>query len=166
MAAEREPDRPRRELWPLGLAAALAAMIGASLTMFAISVRYPDPTVVEDAWQAGNRYNSARAVERSAAAAGLALELELSTEPEGVAVRLRVKGLGEDETAQRAWVRRVRPTEGGFDDDFALSEAGGVFEGDVPLPLPGRWLLIAGAEVGTDRIERRFEHWHGPENGS
>lgn len=152
------PSRPR-EPWPFVVAAMLAAMISGSLGFFWIAVRHPDAAVVEDAYDAGLRLNQELRARHEAEARGL--ELRLRTRPGadgtlGVEVELRDEA-GHSVLADQVSVRRERPAQGGFDADFALRATGEGWRGSVPLPLPGRWRLVATAEFGDALLRRVFE---------
>lgn len=150
--------RQRRfEPWPWVLAGLLCAMIAGSLSFYAIAATHPDAVVVDDAWGAGLRYNDERRTRRLAAEQGW--ELSLSTEPRAEALHVVIELVdraGAPLAISRASVRRERPAEGGSDAEFELVPGDRGFSGTVPLPLPGRWHLVAIAEVDGRAVERTF----------
>lgn len=159
MDAERQKTCSARgfEPWPFALAGGLLAMIAGSLTFYAIARANPDALVVGDAYEAGLRYNAEREERRAAEALGVDIELDAQLAPGSARVRVRVLGAGGGPVAARdVAVRRERPAEGGYDDDFPLDAAGAAFVGDVPLPLPGRWRLVVTARVGGHTVRRSF----------
>jgi nitrogen fixation protein FixH len=152
------PTDRRIEPWPVVLGALLLAMIGASIAFYFVAAANPDPVVVDDAYRAGLRYNEAQRTRGRAALLGYELALETRSEGDGVNVTLRVRDrTGGSVLPEHARVRRERPAEGGHDDVFELEDGGGAFAGHVPLPLPGRWRLIAVARVEGETLERSFE---------
>jgi nitrogen fixation protein FixH len=113
---------------------------------------------VEDAYRTGLGLNQELRARREAEARGLTLSL--SARPEGGAWSVEVElrdGAGRRIPAQRVVVRRERPAEGGFDADFALEDGGAGWRGRVPLPLPGRWRLVATADLEGASLRRVFE---------
>jgi nitrogen fixation protein FixH len=156
VAADRPAGR-RFEPWPLGLALLLLSGIGASLAFFAVASANPDAEVVDDAYRAGLQVNQELRAQRRAEALGYRLELRTREAPGGVAVDVSVTGAGGAPTsAESVVVRRVRPAEGGFDEDFELERRGEGFAGGIPLPLRGRWRLVATAQVDGAVLRRVF----------
>ena len=154
------PTDRRIEPWPVLLGALLLTMIAASIAFYLIAAANPDPVVVDDAYRAGLRYNEAQRTRGRAALLGYELALDTSGEGAGVDVVLRVRDRsGGEVLPERARVRRVRPAEGGHDEVFELREGAQAFAGHVPLPLPGRWRLVAEARVAGETLERSFEFW-------
>jgi nitrogen fixation protein FixH len=153
--------RPRRiEPWPVGLALLLLAMIAGSLAFLAVAAAHPDPLVVEDAYVAGLQYNDAVRARRRAEALGVSLELTAEPRDGGMAVRVQARGPGGDPVRPQAVrVRRERPAEGGLDADFELRLQGGVWSGQIPLPRPGRWRLIASADVTGETLRVARAVW-------
>lgn len=148
----------RFEPWPWALAGLLLAMIAGSLAFYAVARAHPDPLVVDDAYGEGLRLNDElHALERGAAR-HLELFVEARPTAAGTALALALRGPdGRPARPDRVRVRRERPAQGGFDEDFALAPADGRWRGEIPLPLPGRWLLVARAELGDAAVERRVE---------
>lgn len=151
----------RRDLaWPVGLTAMLLFMIGASVAFLAIATTYPDAEVVEDAYAAGLAYDEELALRRRADELGLSIGLETRPAADGIVARVAVTDReGRPVEVDSVTVRRIRPTQGGFDHDFALVRSGGAFEGRVPLPLPGRWRLEARLMVGGQELLAQTDHW-------
>jgi nitrogen fixation protein FixH len=58
--------------------------------------------------------------------------------------------------ADRVQVRRERPTQDGFDAAVEASPADDGWTAFVPLPLPGRWVVEARAELGEESLSRRM----------
>jgi nitrogen fixation protein FixH len=135
----------------------LLAMISGSLGFYALALAHPDALVVDDAYGAGLRYNEAQATRRRAAELGYALSLSTRPTAGGVAVTLRIRdAAGTPVQATSAVLRRERPSQGGYDAVFPLTPANDGFAATVPLPLPGRWHLVASAEVAGASLERSF----------
>jgi nitrogen fixation protein FixH len=147
------------ELWPLGLMALLAAMMGVSVAFYQISKRFPD-AVIADAYQTGLHYSEGvRAAER-ARALGWQLELRTEIEAEGArAIATLRDAAGAPLRAERVTLRRERPAEGGYDEAFAMAPSGEGYAAEVALPRGGRWQLVAQAERDGERIERRVAVW-------
>ena len=145
-----------RLVWPLGLAALLALMISGSLALLAIASANPDPRVVDDAWSAEKRLHADLRADRRAREAGLTLALEAVRVDGGVEVEARlVDASGRARHADRVEVRRERPAEGGLDGEFVLDARDGAHRGAIPLPRPGRWVLVARAQAGDLVASRR-----------
>ncbi len=158
------PERRRIEPWPFYLAGMLLAMIAGSLTFLAIARAHPDPLVVDDPYLAGLRFNEERAAQQRAEALGVSLELTTRADAEGVEVRALLRDpSGALRPPQHLVLRRERPAEGGLDADFLLERAAGAeagaYRGHVPLPRPGRWRLVARAELGDEVLERSLKLW-------
>lgn len=152
MAGER-----RFEPWPFGIALLLLAGIGGSLAFYAVAVANPDAEVVEDAYQAGLELNETLRAERRAEERGYRLDLRTRPGTDAVEVVVSVSdAAGAPAPAERVVVRRERPAEGGFDQEFELVPGEGGFVGRVPLPRPGRWRLVATADVEDASLRRVF----------
>jgi len=147
------------ELWPLGLMALLAAMMGVGVAFYQISKRFPD-AVIGDAYQTGLHYSEGiRAAER-ARARGWQLDVRTEVQADGArAVATLRDAAGAPLTAERVTLRRERPAEGGYDEEFVMARSGESYTKDVSLPRRGRWQLVALAEREGERIERRVAVW-------
>jgi nitrogen fixation protein FixH len=144
----------RTEPWPWFVIGSLATTIVVCLGFAHLAQVHPDPLVVDDAYTAGLAWNDAQKARERADAAGW--QLDLSAVPEGDAVRVTLAArdaAGEPLRGARLSLRRVRPTEGGYDADVPV-DGDGVAR--VPLPRPGRWHLLATAERDGAVLERVF----------
>jgi nitrogen fixation protein FixH len=145
----------KTEPWPWIVAGSLGAAIAVSLGFAHAALVHPDPLVVDDAYAAGLAWNRAQEARARADAAGW--RLGLTATADGDAVRVAVEAddaAGAPLRAARLSVRRVRPSEGGYDADFALDTDG---TARIPLPRPGRWLLVASATDDGAVLERVYE---------
>jgi nitrogen fixation protein FixH len=153
--------RARRtpEPWPLVLMALLAAMIGTGVAFYQIAAHHPD-AVIADAYQTGLHYSEGiRAAER-ARALGWQLDVRTEVQADGArAVATLRDAAGAPLTAERVTLRRERPAEGGYDEEFVMARSGESYTKDVSLPRRGRWQLVALAEREGERIERRVAVW-------
>ena len=149
------PRRKTPELWPLALMSMLAAMMGTGTAFYRIAERTPD-AVIAYAYQASLHYSDAvRAAER-ARALGWQLELNTELRADGAHATVTLRdATGASLDAERVTLRRERPAEGGYDEEFALAREGESWAGQIALPRRGRWHLVARAERDGERIERR-----------
>lgn len=146
--------------WPIGLACMLASMIAASLAFLAIAVTHPDAEVVEDAYTAGLAFDEEVALRGRAHALGLSVDLDTRRVDGGVEARVAVTDReGRTLPVEAASLRRIRPTQGGYDRDFDLAPGDGGFAGRVPLPLPGRWRLEARLVVDGQELFALADLW-------
>lgn len=147
------------EPWPLVLMALLAAMIGTGVAFYQIAAQHPD-AVIADAYQTGLHYGEGvRAAER-ARSLGWQLDVWTEVQADGArAVATLRDAAGAPLTAERMTLRRERPAEGGYDEEFAMARSGDGYTGQVALPRRGRWQLVALAEREGERIERRVAVW-------
>lgn len=153
---------PRRfEPWPWLLIGLLSAMIGSSLSLFAIASANRDG-LVGDAWETGLAYNANVAARRAAEEQGLGIDLESAATPDGARVAVHLEGAPAD----RVTVERIRPAEAGWDRSFALRDEAGAWRGEVPLPRPGRWRLRVRADFGSAWLQREIDLWHVPGAGA
>jgi nitrogen fixation protein FixH len=147
----------RHEPWPLAVLAALLSMIAGCLALYVLAAAHVDALVIEDAYGAGLEVNENVRADRRAEALGMDLALEGQHDDGALRVRVELRhaagGLAE---ASRVVVRRERPAEGGLDADFELAARGEGFEGDIPLPRPGRWRLRVTAAVEGETLRRVF----------
>ncbi|MFI5315602.1 MAG: FixH family protein [Myxococcota bacterium] len=143
--------------WPLGLALTLAAGLAASLAFLWIALQQPPDVLPENSWNAGVEYNAAARAQASASARGWELELRAERDSQGVRVELRPRSAGDPlPTPIAVSLRRERPGRTDFDADIALQPAGDRWIADVPLPLAGRWILLARAGDAEAWVERAF----------
>lgn len=150
-------DAERRfEPWPFILAGLLVAMMTGSVSFYVIAAHHPDPVIVDDAFAASERYNQALEAARASDALGLELGLGVTETAAGVRLRVEPRGAGGRPVGAVS-VRRVRPAEGGLDALFPLRAAQGAFEGEVPLPRPGRWRLEVSADVDGRAVREVLE---------
>lgn len=147
------------ELWPLGLMAMLAAMMGVGVAFYQISKRFPD-AVIGDAYQTGLHYSEGvRAAER-VRELGWQLDLRTEIEADGARATATLRDAsGAPLRAERVTLRRERPAEGGLDEELTMVASGEDYTSAVALPRPGRWQLVASAEREGERIERRVPIW-------
>lgn len=145
------------EPWPVAIVGMLVGM-GIVLAFFLrTSIAYRDPIVVEDAYAAGLRLSSEIDAAERAALRGWSLSLGAVPTADGVRVVVALVGAAAGAVPESVSVRRERVAEGGLDQTFRLTRSeDGAFEGVVPLPRPGSWVLEARAEVGGEPVVRRF----------
>ena len=147
------------ELWPLGLTAMLAAMMGTGTAFYRIAERNPD-AVIGDAQQASLHYSETVRAARRVRELGGQLELNTELRADGAHATATLRdATGASLEAERVTLRRERPAEGGYDAEFALARAGASWAGQIELPRRGRWQLVARAERDGERIERRVALW-------
>lgn len=148
------PAERGREPWPFAVAGLLGLTIAVSLGFAGAAIENPDPLVVEDAYAAGLAWNGARRARERADAAGWRFELAIEPVRDGVRVAVAaLDAAGAPLAPESLRVRRVRPSEGGYDTDFEVGTDGSVA---IPLPRPGRWHLVAIAEKGGAVLERAY----------
>lgn len=154
MPPESPTPRGLFEPWPWIVAGLLLSTIGVSLSFAYVAISHRDALVVEDAYASGLEHNRrARARQR---ADGAGWRFDFRAEPTPGGVRIAVSALdaaGAPLDPERLIVRRVRPSEGGYDRDFPVPAAGAL---ELPLPRPGRWHLIARAERDGAVLERTY----------
>jgi len=144
-------------LWPIGLTAALAAGLAVSLAFAWIAARQPPDRLALDPWTAGAEYNADVRARDAAAARGWDLVLHAEKRAGGVRVELVPTSSGAPlPTPLEVGLRRERPDRADFDAELALAPDGAGWVADVPLPLAGRWLLVARAGDAEAWVERRF----------
>jgi nitrogen fixation protein FixH len=143
--------------WPLGLALALAGGLAASLAFAWIAARLPADLLAVDPWAASDAYSAAVRARESARERGWELALRADRSADGVRIELRPSSSSEPLPAQLdVRLRRERAERGDFDAELALEPRGDAWVADVPLPLPGRWLLVAHAGNADAWVERTF----------
>ena len=151
--------RRKPELWPLALMALLAAMMGTGVAFYQIAQHHPDP-VIADSYQTGLHYSEGVRAAARARALGWELDVRTEVQADGAhAIATLRDAAGVALRAERVTLRRERPAEGGYDEEFPLARSGEGFAGEVALPRRGRWQLVAQAERDGERIERRVAVW-------
>jgi nitrogen fixation protein FixH len=152
MTTERDSLR-----WPIALALALAAGVAVSLAFLWIAARQPPDQLRDNAWNAGTGYNAEARARESARLRGWDVELHAERTASGVHVELLPKSARDPlPTPLDVRLRRERPERTDFDADLALEPSGSRWVADVPLPLGGRWLLVAHAGDADAWVERTF----------
>jgi nitrogen fixation protein FixH len=147
--------RTEWEPWPWIVAGGLAASMAVSLAFARLALVHPDPLVVEDAYAAGLSWNRAQQEFARADAAGWRLDLTATADGDAVRVAVAARdGAGAQLREARLSVRRVRSSEGGYDAEFELDGDG---TARIPLPRPGRWLLVASATRDGAMLERSYQ---------
>jgi nitrogen fixation protein FixH len=150
-------ERRRFEPWPFALAAALALMIGVCIAFLSVAIVHPDPVTVQDSYAAEPALAEALRAQNRGQAQGWDLAVHTRAEEGGVAVEASLRdAAGRALRAERVWVRRERPAEGGLDTEVSLVRDGDVFTGHVPLPRSGRWQLLFHAEREGALLEQRL----------
>jgi nitrogen fixation protein FixH len=143
--------------WPVALALLLATGIGTSLAFFWVAAQHPRELIGDGSWNAGSSYNADQQALAAASARGWTLDLRAARSADGVRVELAPASGGEPLPAHLdVRLRRERPDRSDFDADLALVPSGTHWVADVPLPLPGRWLLVARAGDASAWVERSY----------
>ena len=153
-------ERRRHEPWPIAVAALLLFMIGGSVGFLRVALRYPDPLAVTDAHGAKRDYPENVRAARRTAALGWQIELEATARPGAADVRVVLSDdQGHPVRADRVLLRRVRPAEGGLDEETVLKEGEDSWAGAIELPRVGRWTLVVRAERDDEAVEQSFALW-------
>jgi len=143
--------------WPIALALLLSSGIAASLAFFWIAARQPRELIGDGAWNAGSEYNADLRALETARERGWTLELRARRSAGGVRVELSPATSGEPLPSRlEVRLRRERPDRSDLDAEVALAQDGARWVADVPLPLAGRWLLVARAGDRSAWVERTF----------
>ena len=143
--------------WPLGLALALAGGLGVSLAFAWIAAHQPMDRLDGDLWSQSDAYNAAARARESARERGWELALRADRSAGGVRIELRPSSSREPLPTQLdVRLRRERAERSDFDAELALEPRGDAWVAEVPLPLPGRWLLVARAGDADAWVERTF----------
>ncbi len=143
--------------WPLGLALALAGGLGVSLAFAWIAAQQPMDWLAGDPWSASDAYNAEIRARESARERGWELALRADRSAGGVRIELRPSSSREPLPAQLdVRLRRERAERTDFDTELALEPRGDAWVADVPLPLRGRWLLVARAGDADAWVERTY----------
>jgi len=151
-------NAPRRfEPWPWALALGLALGIAVSVAFLAIAAHQPSDRLSIDAAQAMREHNRAARARQAAAARGWEVALVARADAGGAEVEIapstRGAPLPEDALVS---LRRERPDRTGLDREVPVRRDGARWIARVPLPLPGRWRLIARAGDAEAFAEREL----------
>ncbi|MDA0226036.1 MAG: FixH family protein [Proteobacteria bacterium] len=123
-----------REPWPWILMAGPAAVVVAGAITIWIAVAGADGLVAEDYYKQGLAVNRVLALEKAAAARGIAAQVD----PSGTPWRLVLTG--EHAAPSALFVNFAHATRSGHDQRVRFVRvAAGVYAGDPPPALPGRW---------------------------
>ena len=136
--------------WPLGLALALALGLSGPLAFWWIAAHRPPDRLAVNTWTASGEWNAAQRAQERAREQGFWIDLRARRVRGGVEVEMRANGAGESLPVR---LRRERPERSDFDADVPLDDS---LHAVVPLPLAGRWLLIARAGDDSAFVERVF----------
>ncbi len=152
MHAER-----RFEPWAVGVVGALALGLAGPIAFLWLAVHAPPERVAADPWHVALAQDTDERVRAEGRASGWDVSLRASRSSTGVHVELEPsttsRPLPEDIELR---LRRERPDRSDLDAEIALVRRDGRWLGDVPLPEPGRWRLVARAGAGDVFVERSF----------
>jgi len=138
-----------REPWPWLLIAPPAASVVVGAVMWTLAARTNDGLVVDDYYKHGLAIN--QVLDREARARTLAIRALVTFNPERTRVRLQFAGEGP--FPDRVTLRLAHPTRAGEDQTIALAAvAGGLFEGGMHPPAPGRWNVLLEDGAATWRL--------------
>ena len=99
----------RREPWPWILAAMLLSMMSISIGFYAVAASNPDPLVVDDAYEAGLRYNELLRAQQRGEALGYRVDLALDPGADTVRVQVVLRdAAGRAVRPEAVSVRRIR----------------------------------------------------------
>jgi hypothetical protein len=147
----------RFERWGVGVASALALGLAGPIAFLWLAVHAPPERVSTDPWHAALTQAVDERVRAEGRASGWDVSLRASRSSTGVRVELKPsttsRPLPEDVEIR---LRRERPERADLDAEIALVRRDGRWIGDVPLPAPGRWRLLARAGAGDVWVERSF----------
>lgn len=152
MATER-----RFEPWPVALVALLASGMAVSLAFLWIAERQTPDRLIVDSDQALLDHNREALAEQRAAERGWDIALVAQRADGGAWVEVATTSAGDPWPADVAVsLRRERPERTGLDEPIPLEREGERWRAHVPLPLPGRWRLVARAGNDDAFVEREF----------
>jgi nitrogen fixation protein FixH len=152
MAAERDSLR-----WPVALALALAAGLSAPIAFLWIATHRPPEVLPVNTWAASNEWNAAQRAQELAHERGWGIDLRAERRSDGVRVEIRPTSSGAPlPESLDVRLRRERPERIDFDADVALEPSGDLWTAMIPLPLAGRWILVARAGDDAAWVEREF----------
>ncbi len=147
----------RLEPWPLALAALLASGMAVSLAFLWVAARQTPDRLVVDSAQALREHNRDALAREKAAARGWDIALVARRSVGGAEVELAPTSARDPLPADIVVsLRRERPDRTGLDAPIPLARDGERWRGHVPLPLPGRWRLVARAGDVEAWVEREF----------
>jgi len=143
--------------WPIALALLLSSGIAASLAFFWVAARQPRELIGDGSWNPGSAYNAELRALQAARERGWTIDLRAQRSAGGVRVELSPASSGAPlPSPLDVRLRRERPDRSDLDADLALVPDGARWVADVPLPLGGRWLLVAHAGDRSAWVERTF----------
>lgn len=156
MSAQRRSAGP----WPWIVSGLLLFMVSSSLAFLAIAVTHPDALVVVDARRASRTEHPELAASRRAEVLGWRFALTADVQGQLADVRVSIHdAAGAQPELDGASVIRIRPAEGGFDQETPLVRSADGFRAELVLPRPGRWHLRVRAEHQGQALERTFAVW-------
>jgi hypothetical protein len=140
--------------WPVALALVLAAGLAASVGFWWIASHRPPEVLPVNTWAASAEWNTSQRARELARERGWRLDVRAERVPGGVSVEILPTSSREPlPESLEVTLRRERPERVDFDEDVPLdAERRAV----IPLPLSGRWLLIARAGDASAFVERSF----------
>jgi hypothetical protein len=143
-----------REPWPWLLIAPPAASVVLGVALWTLAARTNDGLVVDDYYKQGLAIN--QVLDREARARTLAIRALVTFNPERTRVRLQLAGDGS--LPAGLTLRLAHPTRAGEDQTIRLAAAaGGVFEGAMHPPAPGRWYVLLEDGAATWRLSASWQ---------
>jgi nitrogen fixation protein FixH len=145
------------EPWPWALAIGLALGIGVSVAFLWIASRQTPDRLHVNAGEALRAHNHVERARREAAVRGWDVALVARRSAGGAEVEIEPITKREPLPADAiVTLRRERPDRTGLDADIPLRREGERWSARVPLPIAGRWRLIARAGDADVFAEREF----------
>jgi nitrogen fixation protein FixH len=142
--------------WPLALGLGLAFGIAVSLAFLWVASRQPPDRLRVDSAQALREHNRGVLAREQAAARGWDVALSARRNADGAWVELAPTSAGEPLPADLVVsLRRERPERTGMDAEIPLERDGERWRAQVPLPLPGRWIVEGRAERDGETVIAR-----------
>lgn len=149
--------RRRLDPWPLSLAVGLALGVAVSLAFLWIAARQPSDRLIIDPTRALREHNAAALARAAAAERGWDVALVARRSADGAEIELTASSAGAPLPADPVVsLRRERPERTDLDVDIPLVRDGERWRASVPLPLAGRWRLVARAGDANAFAERTF----------